>query len=70
MCGLLDDHVVVGVVEGVAPHHPHEAGVDQGLVRGAAQGLGGGLHAGHHPEGLGGRDGERAVWTWGGEMDY
>lgn len=29
---LLEDHVVVGVIEGVPSHHPHQARVHQSLM--------------------------------------
>ena len=60
---LLEDHVVVGVVEGVSAHHPHEPRVQQGLVGRPTQRLGGGFDAGQLPEGLSGGNGERAVRT-------
>lgn len=64
-CCLLEDHVVVGVVEGVSAHHPHQAGVHQGPMGRPAQRLSRRLDARQHPEGLGGGDGQRAVGTWG-----
>lgn len=61
---LLEDHVVVGVVEGVAPHHPHQPRVHHRLVGRPTQRLSRRLDARQLPEGLGGGDGQRAVWAW------
>lgn len=61
---LLEHHVVVGVVEGVASHYPHQPRMHHGSVGGPAQGLGWRLDAGQHPEGLRGGNGEGAVRTW------
>lgn len=68
-CALLEDHVVIGVVEGVTSHHPHQPRMHQSPVGRPAQRLSGWFDARQHPEGLGGGDGERAVWTWGGQRD-
>lgn len=59
------DHVVVGGVEDVASDDPHYALLHHGLVGSPGQsGLGVVLPA---PEGGVGRDGDGAVWTWGGK---
>lgn len=63
-CCLLEDHVVVGVVERVSSHNPHQSRVHQSLVRRPTQRLSWWFDARQNPEGLGGGDGQRAVRTW------
>lgn len=60
---LLEHHVVVRVVEGVASHHPHQPRMHQGSVGGPAQGLSRRFDAGQHPEGPHGGDRDGAVRT-------
>lgn len=64
--GLLEDHLEGGDVEGVAAHHPHDLILHHDPVGGPAQRGAEGLDAGQHPEGLGGRHAEGAVWAWEG----
>lgn len=66
-CCLLKDHVVVGVVERVASHHPHQPRVHQSLMGRPTQRLSWRFDARQHPEGLSGGNGQRAVWTWSRE---
>lgn len=66
-CGLLEDHVVVGVVEGIASHHPHQSRMHQSSMGCPTQRLSWWLDAGKYPEGLSGGDSESAVWTWHGQ---
>lgn len=61
---LLEDHVVVGVVEGVATRHPHQAWVHDCLMGRPAQRLSRRFDAGQLPEGLSRWNGQRTVWTW------
>lgn len=49
---LLEDHVVVGVVEGVTSHHPHQTGVYQSLVGRPTWRLSWWFDTGKHPESL------------------
>lgn len=64
-CVLLEDHLEGAVVEGVSAHHPHDLFLHHDLVRGPGQGRAKGLDTGQDPEGLCGRDSQRAVWTCG-----
>lgn len=59
------DHVVVGGVEDVASHHPHDALVHHRLVGRSGQAGRGEVLAG--PEGGVGGDGDGAVGTWRGK---
>lgn len=57
------DHLIVGGVEDVASHHPHDSLIHHGLVGGSGQSrLSELLPA---PEGGVGRSWYRTVWTWG-----
>lgn len=67
---LLEDHVVVGVVEGVTTHHPHQPRVHQSLMGRPTQRLSWRFDTWQHPEGLGGGNGQRAVWTWDNQRNH
>lgn len=64
MRSLLEDHVVVGVVEGVTSHHPHQTRVHHSLVGRPTWRLSWWFDTGEHPESLSRGNRQRAVWAW------
>ena len=68
-CNLLEDHLEGAVVEGVAAHHPHDLFLHHNLVRRPGKGCSKGLDTGQDPEGLCWRDSQRAIWTYGRNME-